>query len=115
MQYNQVNQKLAKAIADLKEEKEVNKHLQKDQQKWQEMVKKLETEFEKHKKEKEAEIKDLQEQLRDIMFYMEAQKLVDDSPLKSELVDGQVTVGEAPSTSKGRRKKKNWTELRRQQ
>lgn len=94
--------------AELKDEKEMNKHLAKDQQKWQEMVKRLETDFDKYKKEKEAEIIDLKEQVRDIMFFIEAQKQIDESPLRSEIQDGQVTVGQAeePSTSKGNRRRK---------
>lgn len=74
------------------------------------MVAKLNNDFEKLKSEKEAEIQDLKEQLRDIMFYMEAQMKIEESPLREEIVEGQVVVGqsaETPGPSKGRRKKRN--------
>ncbi|ODN04212.1 BRCA1-associated protein [Orchesella cincta] len=103
-----VNQKLTKVTAELKEEKELNKHLQQDQVKWSELTKKLEKDLEKLKTEKDTEVQDLKEQLRDVMFYFEAQKTIEESPLRAELLDGQVTVdksSESPSTSKGARRK----------
>lgn len=59
---------------------------------------------------KNAEITDVREQLRDIMFYMEAQRQISESGMKEDIQGGSVFVPE-PSTSgagnKERRKKKN--------
>jgi len=88
----------------------MNKHLHQDKDKWQEMVKKLETNHDQYVKEKTLEIADLKEQLRDIMFFFEARTKIEESSMKDEITDGQVIVGEAvqPSTStqKKERKKK---------
>lgn len=62
---------------------------------------------------KNAELTEVREQLRDIMFYMEAQRQISESVLKEDIQGGSVIVPETePSTSSGagnknRRKKKN--------
>lgn len=106
IQVTQLNQKLSTVTKELKEEKELNKHLQKDQQKWHEMVKKLETDFEKYKKEAEQETAELKEQVRDLMFFLQAQDKIEglDESLREEVAEGEVTVG--PSTSKTKRRSK---------
>jgi len=101
-----LTQRLNKAYADLKDEKELNKHLNGDHEKWQSLVKRMETEHAEYVKEKTAEVTDLKEQLRDLMFFIEGGKLVEDSPLKDEILDGQVVVGPAASTSKKDRRSK---------
>jgi BRCA1-associated protein len=107
-----MNQKYAKALGDLKEEKQVNKCLAEDKQKWEEMVAKLKKQHEEYVQSTSGEISDLKEQLRDIMFFLEAQKLIEESPLQQEITDGQVVVDQSqnpnqPTTSKGARRKKN--------
>jgi len=99
----QINQKLAKATAELKEEKELNKHLKNDHEKWQTMVKKLETQHDQYVKEKTAEIVDLKEQLRDVMFFLEGEKII---AMNEELTGGQATVGPSVATPKKERRKK---------
>lgn len=58
------------------------------------------------------EIADLKDQLRDVMFYIEAQDKLNQVPAeeKQAIEEGHVTVGEAAATSqptsrRGRRKK----------
>lgn len=61
--------------------------------------------------EKNAELTEVREQLRDVMFYMEAQRQISQSDLKEEMQAGSVIVPDAePSTTTGiknRKKKKN--------
>ena len=63
------------------------------------------------KEVKDKEIGELKEQVRDLMFYLEAQAKVKDSPMKDEIEGGSVVVGEASSEAsrkppKGGRKRK---------
>lgn len=102
----QLTQKLTKSVADLKDEKEVNKHMKNDHDKWVALVSKLEREHEQYVQEKTTEISDLKEQLRDVMFFIEGRKLVDESPLKDELADGQAVAGPPADSKKERRRKR---------
>ena len=107
-----MHQRLTKALNELKEEKEVNKCLAEDKRKWEEMVSKSKRQHEEYVQSTSNEISDLKEQLRDIMFFLEAQKQIEESPLQQEIVDGQVVVesqNQASSSSSkgGRRKKQN--------
>jgi BRCA1-associated protein len=104
----QLTQKLVKATTDVKEEKEFNKCLEKDTKGWKEQIAKLESEYNEYKIAKEAEISDLKEQLRDVMFFLESKSQIEKSIYKDEIVDGQVTVDESsvPSTSKKANRKK---------
>ncbi|KAF8937240.1 hypothetical protein BGZ58_003062 [Dissophora ornata] len=63
--------------------------------------------------EKEAEIQELQEQVRDVMVYLDTQQKVEASPMKNELVNGTIGVvapqaggssSSSPSTNHSRRK-----------
>jgi len=56
---------------------------------------------------KEQQIKELQEQVRDLMFYLEAQQTVQNSTSRDEIQQGHIVMPEAPpapstSTSRGR-------------
>lgn len=97
-------------MKDLTEEKQFSKTLQLNHSSWQTKYSNLEAKY----KEKEQEIVDLKEQVRDLMFYMEAQNTIANSTMKDEIVDGTVLVEESPGTSatgknKRRNKKKNST------
>lgn len=54
--------------------------------------------------EREAEMAELREQVRDLMFFHEAQAKL--AGAGEEVVEGQVVVGPAPGSGKGKRKKK---------
>ena len=49
--------------------------------------------------QKARTIADLEDQLRDIMFYMDSQRRVAESPHRDEIADGQIIVpaGESPA------------------
>lgn len=67
----------------------------------------MEEDLLEYKKKKEAELKDAQDQLRDIMFYMEAQSQIAGSELKDEIVDGTVIIPEVSPSTSSRRNRKN--------
>ncbi|EFX84242.1 hypothetical protein DAPPUDRAFT_47474 [Daphnia pulex] len=101
--------KLTKAIADLQEEKELNRSLTHNQSSWHQRVAQLETQVQKIREEKETSVRELQEQLQDVMLYFEAQEKFKNT----ELEGGQVVLGmpQSPSRSsldgsKGARNKK---------
>ena len=78
--------KLTKAIADLQEEKELNQSLTHNQSSWHQRVAQLETQVQKIRDEKETSVRELQEQLQDVMLYFEAQEKFKNT----ELEGGQV-------------------------
>lgn len=103
----QINQKLAKLNLELKEEKQLNQNLTQNQALWQKRVTECESQLKEVKEKKEKEIEELREQVRDLMFFMEAQQTIAKSSMKEEIQDGSVTVGAAAKPSKkGGRKKK---------
>jgi len=104
----QLASKVSKLGGELEEEKQLNKSLRENQEEWQTRLKRAEVEAAVLQQKKDREILELQEQVRDLMFYMEAQSQVKESPLKDEIQGGSITVGEAPPTkpAKGARKGK---------
>lgn len=86
----------------------MNKALQFNQSSWESKCTALEEKFQKYQAEKEAEIKDLKDQIRDLMFYMEAQNVVANSQLKDEIAGTSISINEPVEnfTKKDRRKKR---------
>lgn len=97
-----MNARLTTCLRDLEEEKQFSKTLQLNHTAWQEKY----TALEKLHKIKEEEVVDLKEQVRDLMFYMEAQNTISKSEFKEEIAEGSVTVVEESANKKTRRKKK---------
>lgn len=104
---NMLSTKLGAVLKDLAEEKQFSKTLQANQTSWQTKYNQLEQKY----KERDSEITELKEQVRDLMFFMEAQNTIAKSELKEEIEAGSVSVGDSVpngvSKSKSRRKKKN--------
>lgn len=71
----------------------------------------LEQELQKCQREKEAQIADLQDQIRDLMIHMDSQHTVANSILKDEIVDATISIPQPtePESSKKNRRKKKWT------
>jgi len=92
----ELNLKLSKAATDLSEERQMNESLRRNQSDWQERTKRAEVKAAVLEKQKDAEIQDLKEQLRDLMFYMEAQNKIAESPMRSEIEGGEVVLTEDP-------------------
>lgn len=95
-----MNAKLTTVLRDLAEEKQFSKTLQLNHTSWQTKYANLEKLY----KEKEQEASELKEQVRDLMFYMEAQSTISKSDLKDEIAEGSVSV--ETGGKKTRRKKK---------
>lgn len=101
-----MNARLTTVLRDLAEEKQFSNTLQMNHTDWQTKYASLEKQY----KEKEQEVIDLKEQVRDLMFYMEAQNTISNSELKDEIADGAVTVGEGSANKNKNRRKKKSTE-----
>jgi len=97
----------------MKEHREAMECYSEDNKRWKQMYADMEKKHEDYVKQTTAEINDLKEQLRDVMFYFEAQTKIEESPLKDEIHGASVNVDESsvPSTSKSKagRRKKRWT------
>ena len=108
---SQMSVKVGKLTSELSEEKQLNKSLRQNQEEWQTKLKRSEIEVNVIKEVKDKEIGELKEQVRDLMFYLEAQAKVKDSPMKNDIEGGSIVMGEAsdetPKKSKnsGRRRK----------
>lgn len=92
--------KLAQVQAELTEEKDLRKALQLNQTSWQTRYKKLQDELSELKKTKEAEITDLKEQIRDLMFFLDAQKQIEESADRDEIAAGRIVI--PPSSKNGK-------------
>lgn len=107
---SQLSQKLNKAVLELKEEKEMNKCLRQNQQSWQQRLKETEKQIKEIQETKDKEIQELQHQVRDLMFFLEARDTLQNMPesTRQEIQDGQIVVGAAagPITPRHRSKKK---------
>uniref|UniRef100_A0A1E1X5M3 Brca1-associated protein n=1 Tax=Amblyomma aureolatum TaxID=187763 RepID=A0A1E1X5M3_9ACAR len=107
----QLSQQLTKTKAELQEEKEINKCLRENQVAWQSKLKDVETRLQELQETKDKEIQDLQEQLRDLMFYLDAKEKIGSSSaeMQLQLQEGTIVVGNpGPSgtpTQKQRRRK----------
>lgn len=103
--------RLATCQRELTDERVISQALRSNQSGWETKCQTLNMNFEKYQSEKEAEIADLKDQIRDLMFYMEAQNVISKSELKDEIATSSVTVGPAAeadtSAKKNRRKSKN--------
>lgn len=96
-------------MKDLTEEREMSKALQSNYATWQTKYTELESRFTKAESDKNLEMTELREQIRDLMFFLEAQNTIANSDLKDELAGSSVTIPEqtgADAKSKSRRKKK---------
>lgn len=97
-------------IKDLAEERQMSKAFQSNQSSWLIKYTDLETKFSAYRTEKEAEIAELKDEIRDLMFNMEAQITIADSYIKDEYAGSSVSIpsasGESASAKKTRRKKK---------
>lgn len=106
----QLNVKVSKLSTELKEEQEMNKCLRANQAVLQSKVKEEETLRKEACEQKDMQIVEMQEQLRDVMFYIEAQRKINQMPedTRQEIQDGQINIAMAsssasPATGKSRK------------
>ena len=95
--------KLTKAQSELAEEKQLNTSLALNQEQFKQKLCELEKELE----EKKSKIADLEEQQRDLMFFVEARgkienSIADNEISQSEMDDSQIIVQEQSSSSTSR-------------
>lgn len=74
--------------------------MQQNQTAWQVKYKKLEDELSELKTTKETEVVDLKEQIRDLMFFLDAQKQIEKSIDRDEIATGRIVV--PPNSSSGK-------------
>ncbi|KAI9534756.1 hypothetical protein NQZ68_010142 [Dissostichus eleginoides] len=99
----QLNSRVVKLSQELMEEQEMNRCLRANQT---ELQATLAEEGHKAKESvgcKDVAISELQEQLRDVMFYLEAQQQIEHLPpeARSEIQEGQINIGAGPSEGAG--------------
>ncbi|KAL1501743.1 hypothetical protein ABEB36_007017 [Hypothenemus hampei] len=102
----QQNSKLSSALHDLNEEKQLGKALRSNQEQWQSKLASIEERFSELQAKKDKEVAELKEQVRDLMFFINAQQVIEKSADKEEIAQGTVTVGESSQSSKGKKGKK---------
>ncbi|XP_034236296.1 BRCA1-associated protein isoform X2 [Thrips palmi] len=102
----QMSERLNATQKELQEEKQLSGALTQNQGGWQNKFTALEGQFKQYQSEKDKEINELKEQLRDVMFFLEAQKQISESADREEIAQGIVTIGEGPSSSKPSRRGK---------
>lgn len=105
-----LSSKLTSVTKDLKDETEMNKCLLKNQQAWQTKVRDSERQLSEVQETKTKEVAELQDQLRDIMFHLNAQEQLQQtsSATQQDIQDGTIVVGAGapPAPSRHQRKKR---------
>lgn len=98
---NQLTQKLQKTSSELDEEKELNKCLRENQDEYASKLAQTEKEFIKYQNEKTAELNDLNEQMRDLMFFLEAKDKLQNitEATKEELEDSTISIQQQKAES----------------
>ncbi|XP_006148059.1 BRCA1-associated protein isoform X1 [Tupaia chinensis] len=97
----QLNTKVAKLTTELKEEQEMNKCLRANQVLLQNKLKEEERVLKETCDQKDLQITEIQEQLRDVMFYLEAQQKINHLPAETrqEIQEGQINIPVASASS----------------
>ncbi|XP_055002588.1 BRCA1-associated protein [Sorex araneus] len=97
----QLNTKVAKLTTELKEEQEMNKCLRANQVLLQNQLKEEERVLKETCDQKDLQITEIQEQLRDVMFYLEAQQKINHLPAETrqEIQEGQINIAMASAPS----------------
>ncbi|XP_028597145.1 BRCA1-associated protein isoform X1 [Podarcis muralis] len=95
----QLNTKVSKLTTELKEEQEMNKCLRANQILLQNKLKEEEKLLKETCEQKDLQITEVQEQLRDVMFYLETQQKINHLPAEArqEIQDGQINIAMASS------------------
>ncbi|XP_054298127.1 BRCA1-associated protein isoform X2 [Pongo pygmaeus] len=97
----QLNTKVAKLTNELKEEQEMNKCLRANQVLLQNKLKEEERILKETCDQKDLQITEIQEQLRDVMFYLETQQKINHLPAETrqEIQEGQINIAMASASS----------------
>ncbi|KAH8325009.1 hypothetical protein KR074_008848, partial [Drosophila pseudoananassae] len=98
--------KLKEVQKQLNEERELCKALQGNQISWHSKYKILEKQYSDFKQTHDAEVTDLKEQLRDVMFFLDNQQKMANSELAGASITGIGEKDPEPSSRRGNRRKK---------
>ncbi|XP_053206578.1 BRCA1-associated protein-like [Panonychus citri] len=103
-----LSSRLTKVLHDVQEEKEMNKCLSQNQDLWSQKFQSTESNLKTSIDKKDKEIEDLKEQVRDLMFFVEAQNKLKDvkDVSQDEIEESSIVVGAASRLSKARRARK---------
>lgn len=84
---------------ELREEQEMNRCLRANQVQLQTQLQEEERRSHEATANKDSQISELQEQLRDVMFYLETQQQIDRMPAdtRQEIQEGQINIASAPA------------------
>ncbi|XP_030074674.1 BRCA1-associated protein [Microcaecilia unicolor] len=98
---NQLNTKVTKLSTELTEEQEMNKCLRANQAVLQNKIKEEEKVRLEICEQKDNQITEMQEQLRDVMFYLEAQQKINQMPAdtRQEIQEGQINIASSTSSA----------------
>lgn len=93
----QLNTRVAKLSTELQEEQELNKCLRANQLLLQNKLKEEEKLLKETCAQKDLQITEIQEQLRDVMFYLETQQQISHLPAETrqEIQEGQINIAMA--------------------
>lgn len=105
--------RLTNCQKELSDEREMVKALRTNQREWELKCAAVEKKFSEYRTEKEEKISSMKDEIRDLMFYMEAQNAVANSQLRDEIADTSISISQPPETpgsassgsKKSRRKK----------
>ncbi|XP_062383638.1 BRCA1-associated protein [Sardina pilchardus] len=94
----QLNTRITKLTQELREEQEMNRCLRANQTELQTQLQEEERREREALQRKDAAIAELQEQLRDLMFYLETQQQIDRMPAdaRQEIQEGQINIAAGP-------------------
>lgn len=92
---------MAKLTNELREEQEMNKCLRANQVLLQNKLKEEERVLKETCDQKDLQITEIQEQLRDVMFYLETQQKINHLPAETrqEIQEGQINIAMASASS----------------
>jgi len=93
--------KFNKLQSELTEEKELNKCLTMNQEIYQKKLATLEERLKNYDKDKSREIEDLQAQLRDVMFYLDAQAKMTSEVTNEEIQESSMLIQQEENPSGG--------------
>ncbi|XP_076020257.1 BRCA1-associated protein [Genypterus blacodes] len=96
---SQLNNRVVKLSQELKEEQEMNRCLRANQVQLQAQLAEEERKGKETGEHKDGAIAELQEQLRDVMFYLETQQHIEHLPpeARNEIQEGQINIAAGPA------------------
>lgn len=98
---NAMSSKFSKTLHEVQEEKQLNQCLRENQEAWQKKLQQVEEKLTQVSTTKDKEVAELKDQVRDLMFFLEAQAKLKDVPdtTREEIESGTMFV--SPSSSSG--------------